>query len=231
MAKFVQILIDKAAVLSQMHGGYASRQELAGFLGTASVALFTTYLPKRTGGNRPGAPASYQVNTYVDRALTVFLRERQYERNPEGRQGEITATGELTAPGDMVYPTALETGGGTYPVDILDDAQKVYGLNDPIAGPAPQFPKAVVRPGNKYRIYPVPATATLTYLALPPVPVYAETLDANNDLVYDDAASVDVGWGRQHEMTLIQATLRLLAENTGNGQLMQAANALTQESL
>ena len=107
----------------------------------------------------------------------------------------------------------------------------MYGLNDPIAGPTADFPKAIVRPGNGYRIYPKPSTVTLTYLALPPVPTYVETYDevtgASN---YDNDASVDVGWGRQHAPELIERTLRLLAQATRDGQLSQTADRLTQEN-
>lgn len=224
MAKFVQTLIDKAAVLSQMHGGYASKQELCGFLGTASIDLFNSYLPKRVGTSRAGGgPSSYQVNTYADRALNAFLKTATFA--PFGNP-------DYAAPDDMVYPTALTLAGVKYPVDVLDDDQVVYVLNDEVFGPDKNFPKAEVLPNGHYRLYPTPTTAlTIKYLALPPVPVYAQMLDATTNLVYDDANSVDVGWSRQYEMTLIQAILRLLAENTANGQLMQAANMLTQESL
>lgn len=222
MPKFVQTIIDKTAVLSQMHGGYASKQELAGFLGTASIALFNTYLPKRVGASRTNGPASYQANTYVDRALNGFLKVANYF--PTGQP-------IYTAPDDMAYPTALSVAGAKYPVDVLDDDQVVYVLNDDVFGPDKDFPKAQVLPGH-YRILPTPtATFTINYLAYPPVPVYAETYDATGNASYDDANSVDVGWNRLFEMLLIQGTLRLLAENTGNGPLMQAANMLTQESL
>ena len=216
-----------------MQGGYVPRQEIVQMLGTASVELFNHYLGNASGlRNGKQAPAvAYQVSTRVDRALNPFLRERIY--NPELNVAllNISANGTIAAPTDMVYPTALLAGEADAPVDVLDDMQRVYGLNDPIAGPTADFPKAIVRPGNGYRIYPKPSTVTLTYLALPPVPTYVETYDEETgEATYDNGASVDVGWGRQHEPELLERTLRLLAQATRDGQLSQTADRLTQEN-
>lgn len=229
MPKFVYDLVEKTALQATMQGGYVPKREIVKMLATASIDLFNTYYGKPTGlRNGRQAPAiAYQVSTQVADALQPFLKEAVY-----GAGGlDISDNGTITAPADMVHPTGLETANGLAPVDVLDDSQKVYGLNCPIAGPEAAFPKAIVRPNNGYRVYPAPTGVTLTYLALPPAPTYVETYGPDGTAIYDDANSVDVGWGRQHEPELIERTLRLLAQATKDGQLTQTASALTQDNI
>ena len=232
MAKFVKDLAEKAALLATMQGGYVPNQEIARLLGMASVELFNFYYGKPTSDRRGGRIVAYQVSTQVSDALQPFLQEQAYSNNfPNAGELPIAFDGTITAPADMVHPTAFETAEGVAPVDILDDGQKVYGLNDPINGPTAHFPKAVQRPGGKYRLFPTPTGATITYLALPPTPVYAEAYDVNGVASYDDVNSVDVGWGRQHEPELIERTLRLIAQATKDGQLASTAVALTSDNI
>ena len=235
MPKFVKDLVEKAALQATMQGGYVPKQEIVQMLGTASVELFNFYYGKPTQDRRGSRIVAYQVSTQVSDALQPFLKSQSYvgiNFSPGAGELAILPGGVLNAPADMVHPTALETSTGLAPVDVLDDMQKVYGLNCPISGPTPDFPKATVRPASGYRIYPTPAGATLAYLALPPVPVYAEDVNVTTGLAtYNDANSVDVGWGRQHEPELISRTLRLLAQATRDGQLSQTAAALTQDNI
>lgn len=235
MSKFVYSLVEKAALQATMQGGYVPKQDIVKMLGTASVELFNFYYGKPTQlRNGKQAPAvAYQVSTQVTDALAPFLKDQHYARNSATQGSDVfplAADGTIAAPADMVHPTAFETAEGLAPVDVLDDGQKVYGLNCPISGPTLAFPKAVPRPGGKYRLFPTPTSATITYLALPPVPTYVETY-VNDAATYDDAASVDVGWGRQHEPELLERTLRLIAQATKDGQLAQTAAALTNDNI
>ena len=215
-----------------MQGGYVPRQEIVQMLGPASVELFNHFRgkPSQLVNGRKAPGISYQVSTQVDRALNPFLQTREYGPSRAAGVTGLSPNGTFTAPANMVHPTAFDTGSA-YPPDVLDDGQKVYGLNDKAFGPTADFPKIEVLPAGKYRVHPAPKALTLTYLALPPTPVYHEAEDLlTGELVYDDAASVDVGWGRQHEPELIERTLRLLAQAVRDGQLSQTAAALTQEN-
>ena len=231
MAKFIKDLVDKIALQATMQGGYVPKQEIVKMLATASIDLFNTFYGKAKGlHNGKGTPAiAYQVSTLVTDALHPFLREQLYGTGAGTMP--IAPDGSIDAPAGMIHPTAFETGNGAYPVEVLDDGQKIFGLKDPAFGPTADFPKATVRPGTGYRIYPVPAAVTITYLTLPPTPVYVETYGGNGVAAYDDVNSVDVGWGRQHESTLIDMTLIRLAQSIKDGQLMQTSTALAQESL
>ncbi|GAC1368622.1 MAG: hypothetical protein NVS3B25_21330 [Hymenobacter sp.] len=233
MAKFVYDLVEKSRLQATMQGGYLSRQDIVRLVGLASVELFNFYYGKPTQDKRGGRVVAYQVNTQVSNALQPFLKEQVYGTDGAAQASGrgITDNGTITAPLDMVHPTYFETAEGMYPVDVLDDMQRVYGLNCPISGPTPDFPKAIVRPGAGYRLFPTPSAATLGYLALPPVPTYVETYDAAGVASYDDANSTDVGWGRQHEPELLERTLRLIAQATRDGQLAQTAGALTQDDI
>ena len=235
MPKFVYDLVDKIALQATMQGGYVPKQEIVKMLATASTDLFNTYYGKPSGlrNGRQTPAIAYQVSTQVADALQPFLREQRYSGSGPALAGDqiLYGDGHFFAPSDMIHPTSFETSDGLAPVDVLDDMQRVYGLNDPIAGPTKDFPKAIVRPGGKYVVYPAPTVVTLTYIALPPIPTYREVYDLNGIATYDDVNSVDVGWGRQHEPELIERTLRLLAQATRDGQLTQTAGALTQDNI
>lgn len=233
MPKFVYDLVDKIALQATMQGGYVPKQEIVKMLATASTDLFNTYYGKPSGlrNGRQTPAIAYQVSTQVADALQPFVKEWFWGRNLPSDAIVITEDGTVQSPPDMIHPTAFETSDGLAPVDVLDDMQRVYGLNDPIAGPTKDFPKAIVRSGGRYRIYPTPTRATMLYLALPPIPTYREVYDLNGIATYDDVNSVDVGWGRQHEPELIERTLRLLAQATRDGQLTQTAGALTQDNI
>ena len=78
MAKLVKDLVENAALLATMQGGYVPKQEIARLLGLASVELFNFYYGKPTLDRRGGRVVAYQVSTQVSDALQPFLKEQVY---------------------------------------------------------------------------------------------------------------------------------------------------------
>jgi hypothetical protein len=226
LPKFVYDLVEKAALQATMQGGYVAKEEIATMLGTASLELFNHFLG-RSDERKPGPHLG--LNTRSQQALAPFVRRQQYSENPTGDQLPMT-TGQFTLPADCAYVEYYDLPGADTVRQVSGFALRIARA-DVVNGPTKLNPLVTTVENGDIQIYPAETDhGTVQYIALPPAPVYAEKLDADNNLVYDDTASVDVGWGREHEPDLLERTLRLLAQATRDSQLAGTAGALTQEN-
>ncbi|GGG61262.1 hypothetical protein [Hymenobacter glacieicola] len=234
MAKRIFSIVSVIRTLLDEQGAYASTPRIAEMLGMASKQLQTHYL----GGTglwrpRPGV----DLNTECRLALAPFLRDLFYEKEQAGvtePTNLLEATGDFNLPLRFRYSTSAEVEGAVAPVEWLDEHAKTHRLNCPIKGPTPDRPlisqRTAVAGLRRCRLHPASCpNLTLQYYELVPEPVYAESYASGNP-EYDDAASVDTGWGEEHEPELITRTLRLLGVSLRDGMMQQAANLLTQEN-
>lgn len=234
MPKFVYDLVEKTALQATMQGGYVPRQEIASMLGTASVELQNFYIgkPSQLQNGRKAPAVGDEVSREVSEALEPFRKRQDYAPIPGAGELPISSIGIIDLPADMRYLEAFNTAEGLAPVKIVARGQGVFITKDPIVGPTAENPAAEQLPGNRMQLLTETMFAYIDYIGHVPVPVYAEVLNpTTGELEYDDATSVDVGWGRQHEPELIERTLRLLAQATRDGQLSNTAAALTQDNI
>jgi hypothetical protein len=225
LAKFVFDLVDKAALQATMQGGYVPRQEIVKMLGTASVELFNHYLGRsdeRKAGPHVG------LNTRSRMALAPFVRRQRYAPNAVAPSLPIY-NGQFTLPVECAYVDYYDIPSAVTVAQVEGFAKRLKRA-DPITGPTAQFPFISVVENGDCEVYPEVPSVTVQYFALPPAPTYVETYDENGNSSYNDTASVDVGWGREHEPDLLERTLRYVAQAIKDGQLAQTANGLTQEN-
>lgn len=226
MPKLVYDLVESIALQADLVSGYVPKQVIVRLLKDASEQLFNHFVG-RSDERRPGPHIG--LNTRTTLALGPFMRTQAYRAQPIGTQLPLIG-GQFTLPADYGYLDSYSMPGSDV-VDQVEGYELRLRLADPIAGPATQFPIVTTVENGDKRVYPSEATSVdVLYYTLPPRPVYAETLDANNNLIYNDAASVDVGWTRDNSPALIQRTLRLIAQATKDGQLAGTAGALTQDN-
>ncbi|UYZ60098.1 hypothetical protein [Hymenobacter latericus] len=231
MPKRIHAIVRTVRALADEQGSNVSPSRLNALLPTVSQELFNHFLGRPEDGTRQPA---YQINTRVSVALWPFLKEQAYSTSEAaiaaGLARRMDAQGNLTAPSDLCYPTAIRVPGAKVAVDLLDDAQLDHRLNCPITGPTPEYPCAEMRPGFGWKLYGGADSCTVKYLAYPPEPKYAFTVDADDNEVYDEANSVDTGWGRAHEPDLVARLLKYLGLSMREGMMQQAAQLLSQEN-
>ena len=226
MPKLVYELVETIALQADLVSGYVPRQVIVRLLGRASEQLFNHFVG-RSDTRRPGPHIG--LNTRTTLALGPFMRTQAYRAQPIGTQLPLIG-GQFSLPVDYGYLDSYSMPGADV-VDQVEGYELALRLADPIAGPGPQYPIVTTVANGDKRVYPPEATSVdLLYYTIPPVPVYAETIDANNNFVYNDAASVDVGWTRDHAPELVQITLSLIAQTTKDGQLAGTAGALAQDN-
>lgn len=227
MPKFVFDLVENIALQATMQGGYVPKQEIVRMLGIASAELFNHFLG-RSDERKPGPHVG--LNTRSTMALSPFMRRQDYSTTPSPPGTLPLSDGQFRLPTGCAYIDYYDMPGAITVAQVEGAALRLRRF-DPIAGPTPSYPLVTTVENGEKQIYPADTQrVSVQYYAIPPTPVYAESYDATGLATYDDAASVDVGWGREHHPELVERTLRLLAQATRDGQLAQTANALTQEN-
>lgn len=221
MAKRIFTVINRIALLSTQQGGYASKQEMAATLATASQQAFNALIPAKSP--RAMGPG---LNRELDTRLAPFLV----------RQTFTPVNGQFTLPATCAYVDFYEVPlSDTNPAAV--EVQEVSGaawnsrFNDVNCGPTVKFPiVGEVETGIK-RIAPDTISRVIVqYYGRPTEPLYVETYPGGIP-TYDDAASVDTGWREDMEPELIVRTLQLLGLEIRDPQLMQVAAQLKAESL
>ena len=218
MPKFVYDLVEKTALQATMQGGYVPKQEIVKMLGTASQQ-YQNHLLVLLANNKRN-----------DTALAPFLRRQDYNVSPGIPNARPMRDGQFTLPDDCAYVDYYDMAGADTVVEVDGYALRNRRAS-PITAPTKQYPLVTTVENGDKQVYPADVPGcSVQYYARVPQPVYAETYDAQGNAVYDDASSVDVGWGREHEPELIERTLRLLAQATRDGQLGQTAERLSQDN-
>ena len=214
MPKFVYDLVEKTALQATMQGGYVPKQEIVLMLGTASQQ-YQNHLLERAANNKR-----------TDTALAPFLRRQEYSANPASANVLPLRDGQFALPVDCAQVDYYDMPGADTVVEVDGYALRNRRVS-PLVGPSAQYPViATVENGDK-QIYPADATrCAVQYYAYVPEPTYVETYDTNGNAVYDDAASVDVGWGKQAGPILIRMTVAALAQSTKDGQLAAMTEVL-----
>jgi hypothetical protein len=190
---------------------YVSAEELSAAIYEASNTVFghrrghpALYRP-----NQPVPPQGYQLTEVIDIALNPFKRVQRYVRDtpgpdelPLGADGVLLfprlldpATGQPTDENYFQYPTSLFYDGVRQWRKINDNALAQVRANS-LTAPTLLLPiYSSVQGGLKVEPSTIP-WVDLGYLCAPPRCIYAEKPDPDTgeDEVYDDDASVDIGW-------------------------------------
>lgn len=227
--------------------GYVSAEELTDAIYQASNTVFGHYRghPALYRPGQPLPPRAYQITDVIDVALHPFLVEVAYDRNP---QGQASGALPLTDDGIMLFPVAKDDAGrpmlaGSFqhPTALrIDGARRVTQVNDnavaareanSLTAPTLTNPIRSSVPGG-YRIRPAAITSlSLQCLVAPPQCVFAEKPadDEGYDFVYDDEASVELGWTSVTAINeIIAHATRILGGQVGDGQAVQLANQTNQ---
>lgn len=244
MPKLVFTIVSRVALLATQQGsGYVSKADIASLLDQASLEKWNNEYGKgsQTRNGRQVPAIAYQVNQRVTDAMQWWLRVQKYSTDPTGITLSFEQDGSLEVPPDFVHPTSLTWAGAKAPIDVLDDAQVAYALSDPTEAPTADYPAAEVLPGRGYLPYPnvlaeveasgKPVEITVKYLGTPFTPVYAEIRNGQGLVTgYDDAASVDTGWGPEATPWLVSRVTELLGIQEQNPQLAALGNKMVQDN-
>jgi len=227
VAKRIFNLVERIALLASQQGGYASRQDIAGHVGTASQQAWNALIPAKS--QRAVGPG---LNRSLDGRLTPFLRELVYLPSVGSGPLAIDIDGRfsLPEPGYVSF----------YQVEGADSVEEVPGmgwgqrLRDPNCGPTTRA--YIVRDvehgpiGHGHQIAPIPEKMVLNFYAQPTEPVYFESY-VNDVATYDDTRSVDTGWGTEMDPELMVRALRLMGVEIRDPALQAVAAQLTAESV
>lgn len=227
--------------------GYVSAAELSETIYQASNTVFGQYRG-HPGLYRPGQPLSarsYQLNDVIDVALHPFLVDFAYDSDPSAwpygarpisSDGVILfpvitdANGAATLENSFQYPTSIRIAGARKVTEVNDNAVSSREANS-LTAPTLLDPIRSSVPGG-YRIRPLTVPSlTLQALCAPPRCKYMETLlnPGDFELVYNDAASVDVGWTDVTAINeIIAYALRLLGGQINDPSSIQLANQTNQ---
>lgn len=225
MPKFIYDLVTKAKTQSDLVSGWVPIPVIVQCVALASTELFNHFLG-RSDERKPGPHVG--LNTRSTSALAPFIRRQDYVPNAVLPALPLV-DGQFTLPVACAYVDYYDMPGAVSVTQVEGFALRLKRA-DPVSGPTKAYPLvSTVENGDK-QVYPGNvAKVTVQYYALPPVPTYVETY-VNNVATYNDAASVDVGWAREHEPDLLQRTLRYVAQTLLPAQLAQTANGLAQEN-
>ena len=189
--------------------GFIGAEELSAAIYEASARVFS-HKRGHSALYRPGQPVppqGYQLTEVLDIALNPFLQVQRYVKgNPTPGQlpmsagGVIlfpqkidTVTGQPTDENFFQYPVSLFSPGVRQWRKINDNALAQARANSLTAPTATQVLYSSV-PGG-FCIESV-EWVDLQFLNGPPRCVFAEVADPNDpdELIYDDASSIDIGW-------------------------------------
>ena len=225
MAKFIYDLVTKAKTQSDLVSGWVPIPVIVQCVALASTELFNHFLG-RSDERKPGPHVG--LNTRSRTALSPFVRRQRYAPNAVLPTLPLV-DGQFTLPEGCAYLDYYDIPGAVTVTQVAGFAKRLKRA-DPVTGPTAAFPFIGEVENGDCEVYPynVPSV-TVQYFTHPPVASYVETY-VNNVATYNDAASVDVGWGREHEPDLLERTLRYVAQSLLPAQLAQTANALTQEN-
>ena len=227
--------------------GYVSAAELSDTIYQASNTVFSQYRghPALYRPGQPLPPRAYQLTDVIDIALHPFLVDFAYDTDlsaqayaarPISADGVILfplitdANGVPTLENSFQHPTAILIAGARKVSEVNDNAVSAREANSLLA-PTLLSPIRSSVPGG-YRIRPLTVPRlVLRALCAPPRCLYVETAANPGDyeLVYNDAASVDVGWTSVTAINeVIAHALRLLGGQINDSSSTQLANQTVQ---
>jgi len=148
----------------------------------------------------------------------------------------VNTSGDATLPTNYVYPSSLRykyvSGTVNKPgiaIEVLTDAQLGDRLASSIVMPTKKNPVCVFY--NTYiKFYPNDLQfVDFTYLRLPNKPVYAYTVDANDNIIYDPDNSTDLEWGEENHTRIADMILREMGINLRDQELQQYAMLMSEK--
>lgn len=198
---------------------------------------------------RPGQPVppqGYQLTTVLDVALNPFLQIQRYTtQDPQAGELPWAPDGTLLFPRKTDPITNIPTDENFFQYPVSLTCQGVRGwrkandnalaqiLANSLTAPTSKLPVYVSVPGG-YRLYfgattlPVPFV-DLGFLGAPPRCKYAEKNDPKEQgsLIYDDAASIDIGW---QDVTCINEIIAFATRSLGGQVKDQQAISLASQT-
>lgn len=219
--KSIYYLVNYIGFLLNKSAYYKSKQEIVDAIDHAQLGLFIEKLGNtaKYQVSHPIPPVSYQITKKVSEDLRPFLNEQTLT---------LTAS-KFILPTGFVYPTSLRKSQGGRKIDVVDDDKVAQRLESQLLEVSEDYPIAEIL-NNGYRVYPSTLTSVyLKYLRTPVKPIYAVTIDVNDNEVYNDAASVDVEWSALAQEELIARALPALGLNLKDAGVINFGNYRTQQ--
>lgn len=208
---------------------YLSHEEIDEVLDRAQIALFNQY------HTNPKLPAQTQSDTYgesqrIDDALSPF--KELYTFAPVN-----TPAGVITLPAGYQHLISLYTtvynstlGRNVYSgVQVLNEEELIERLESQIIPVSSGDPVAIMNKQNKIQLFPpTGATGGVYYFRRPLKPVFAYT-QSGRTVTYDDANSVDLEWKDIDVNNIISIALSYFGIHMSAMDVIQFAQAKTQE--
>lgn len=174
-------------------------------------------VPDNYWGAQPNSRTIYEVNqriTDVMRRFKVVV--------PTG----TVVSGEYTLPAGYFYPTAISYT--TRPIEVLNDAQWGWRLNDSNKTPTVKYPVARFL-SDKIDIRPTAVTSIeFVYLKLPVEPVATYTV-ANGVMSYHAGSSTELDWDEISKDDIIAIMLEDIGIHADPGSVSQYAQLKKQQ--
>ena len=175
--------------------------------------------------DRLGLPERYQPGTFSGGAdasrvietdlLPFFVESIQQVVNQETN---IT---------DWYYIDTYYTRNSIFP-EIISKQEVPGRINHPTKKPTEEYPAAIVV-AKGLKIWPNTVTsATVLYYKKPKDPVFATTVNADGELVYDAANSTELEWRDENKLDIIHLIMQDLGVNIEKQDLQQLAQKLVE---
>lgn len=175
--------------------------------------------------DRLGLPERYQPGTFSGGAdasrvietdlLPFFVESIQQVVNQE------------TSITDWYYIDTYYTRNSIFP-EIISKQEVPGRINHPTKKPTEEYPAAIVV-AKGLKIWPNTVTsATVLYYKKPKDPVFATTVNADGELVYDAANSTELEWRDENKLDIIHLIMQDLGVNIEKQDLQQLAQKLVE---
>jgi hypothetical protein len=162
---------------------------------------------------RPIPPVAYEVTKKVKDDLRIFKTPVDLSSS----SSDFTLPADyvhLTSQMSLEYSSCGEKKKLDKPIELLNDAQLAWRLNDFLTRPTEKHPVCIIT-GQKLKVYPETITKIrVTYLREPLTPLWVGTTDPDSDeLIYSQADSIDFEWPAILENDMVRLVLLYMGVN------------------
>lgn len=150
-------------------------------------------LPEVYTVDKREAPQEVQVTQVIDDSMSLFIVQANLTKTGTGfnRPADFAAL----VPAGYLYVYQDDDGNtvsSPQPIDFVSIGERGYRMNNYITAPSPEYPIATYLNGQFVVNPPDISNIQMIYYRYPVTPVFAFTTNANDEIVYDAANSVQL---------------------------------------
>lgn len=217
----------------ELSGNTLSPQQYNDLLRLVNIEYlnFLIGLPADFRQGMPTSRVAYDVNSWDTTSLLPFkktLGGRDYPLLSIDNQGIAVIPSDYYIVGAISYQDVIEDVPHLRQVEILKDNQQGR-RGSKLIPPSHKYPICYFY-DDYIKFFPEDLRfCEFTYIRTPRTPVYAYTIDANDNVVYDSANSVQLEYYESNHIDIIRLLLKYIGVNLKNPQLEQFINQQTRQ--